>query len=337
MKKNNILQYVGNQSQLGGTRHYTLAEGWGRNLRCIDINSGSGLQYTILPDRGMDISLASFKGINLVYLTCNGEIHPSYYEAEKFGWLRTFTGGLLTTCGLTYLGSPVADEGEDLGLHGRYSTIPARQVTDLSEWIDGEYIIKIRGIIEEGIIFGNKLRLEREITTIQGQNKILIQDKITNFGYKPSPYMILYHMNLGYPLLNEDAELIIDPEQTIPCNASAKDGVHVFNKIIKPQFSFQEQVFCHSMKVSDNGETSVTLKNHKLGIALMIKFNTHQLPYLIQWKMLGEGEYVLGLEPSNVPGKNRKDLKNANILPIIQPGQSTTNVLEVELGEIQKE
>jgi hypothetical protein len=284
----------------------------------------------------MDISLASFKGSNLVFLTCNGEVHPSYYEPEKFGWLHTFSGGLLTTCGLTYLGSPVTDEGEELGLHGRYSTIPARQVTDLSEWIDGEYIIRVKGTIEEGLIFGNKLRLEREITTILGQNKILIQDKITNFGCKPSPYMILYHMNFGYPLLNEDAELIIDPERTIPGNAAAEEGLHVFKAFNKPQHSFQEQVFCHSMKASENGETSATIKNYKLGIALVIKFNIHQLPYLIQWKMLGEGEYVLGLEPSNVPGKNRKDLKNEKILPIIQPGQSVTNILEVGLEEIQK-
>ena len=79
MKKTNISQYIGNQAQVGGTRHYVLTDGWARNLRCIDVNSGSGLQYTILPDRGMDISLASFNGINLVYLTCNGETHPSFY------------------------------------------------------------------------------------------------------------------------------------------------------------------------------------------------------------------------------------------------------------------
>lgn len=129
MGKNEIQQYIGNQLQIGRTRHYVLTDGWERNIRSIDVNSGNGLHYTMLPDRGMDISLASFKGTNLVYLTCNGETHPSYYEPESNGWLRTFTGGLLTNAGLTYLGSPVNGEGEELGLHGRYSTIPARQVS----------------------------------------------------------------------------------------------------------------------------------------------------------------------------------------------------------------
>jgi galactose mutarotase-like enzyme len=337
MKRNELQQYIGNEAQLGGSRHYVLSDGWGRNLRGIDINSGSGLQYTILPDRGMDISFAGFKGNNLVYITCNGETHPAFYEPENFGWLRTFTGGLLTTCGLTYLGSPVTDDGENLGLHGRYSTIPARHVADLSEWIGDDYIIKIRGIVEEGHIFGNKLRLEREITTIQGQNKISIKDKITNFGNKPCPYTILYHMNLGYPLLSEDTELIIDPLKTAPRDDMAASGMDSFKSFIKPEEGFQEQVFIHTMKPDADEKTSVILKNIKLGIALEIKANAAQLPYLAEWKMMGQGEYVLGLEPSNIPLKNRKELKEENILPILKPGESTSNNIEVILSEIRSQ
>jgi hypothetical protein len=334
MKRNQIQHYIGNQAQLGGSRHYVLSDGWGRNLRGIDINSGSGLQYTILPDRGMDISLAGFKGNNLVYLTCNGETHPSFYEPENFGWLHTFAGGLLTTCGLTYLGSPVTDDGENLGLHGRYSTLPARQVADLSEWKGNDYIIKIRGIIEEGYIFGNKLRLEREITTIMGQNKISINDKVTNFGNKPSPYTILYHMNLGYPLLSEDAELIIDPQKTTPRDEQAASGINEFKSFIKPEEGYKEQVFIHLMKAESDGLASAILQNTKLGIALEIKFKAAQLPYLTQWKMMGQGEYVLGLEPSNIPLNNRKVLKDEKILPWLQPGETTSNYIEVILREL---
>jgi galactose mutarotase-like enzyme len=334
MKRNEIRQYVGNQSQLGGSRHYVLSDGWGRNLRCIDVISGNGLQYTIVPDRGMDISMARYKGLNLVYLTCNGETHPSFYEPQGAGWLHTFTGGLVTTCGITYFGTPVEDEGEQLGLHGRYSTIPARQVADLSEWIGDEFHIKLKGIMEEGHAFGNKLRLEREITTILGQNIIKITDKVTNFGHQPSPYTILYHMNLGYPLLNENSELIIDPAQTQPRDNTAASGLNEFKKFLKPQAGFQEQVFYHTMKGDSAGKASATLQNKKLGIALTIKFNVASLPYLTQWKMMGQGEYVLGLEPCNVPGKNRKVLKEENILPVLQPDEFKTNTIEVIIAGI---
>jgi len=336
MTRSEIQQYFGNLAQIGGSRHYVLSDGWGRNLRGIDVNSGSGLQYTIMPDRGMDISLASFKGSNLVYLTCNAETHPSFYEPENFGWLHTFNGGLLTTCGLTYFGSPVTDNGEQLGLHGRYSTIPAKLVADLSEWIGDEYYIKLRGTTEEGRAFGDKLRLEREITTILGQNIIRITDKVTNFGYQASPYTILYHMNLGYPLLCENSQLIIDPVQTQPRDEIAAPGLKEFKQFIKPQAGYQEQVFYHTMKGNANGETDVTLQNKELGIALTIKFNISQLPYLAQWKMMGQGEYVLGLEPCNVPGKNRKALRDENILPYLQPGESTFNTIEVVVTDISK-
>ena len=334
MKRNELHHYIGNQAQLGGARHYVLADGRSRNLRGIDINSGSGLQYTILPDRGMDISLASYKGINLVYLTCSGETHPAYFEPENFGWLRTFTAGLLTTCGLTYLGAPVTDGNEELGLHGRYSTIPAKQVADLSEWVDDEYHIKIRGTVEEASMFGHKLRLVREIETIQGQNSLRITDTVTNFGSSPSPYTVLYHMNLGFPLLSEDAELQIEPQHSDPKTDHAKSGLSEFRKFSPPTAGFQEQVYTHTMQAGADGETSATLQNKKLGIALTIKFNIKQLPYMVQWKMMGQGEYVLGLEPSNVPLKNRKELRDENILPILQPGESVTNCIAVVLTDI---
>jgi galactose mutarotase-like enzyme len=334
LKKSELLKYIGNLTQIGGSRHYELTDGWGRNLRAIDVNTGSGLQYTILPDRGMDISLAGFKGTNLVYITCTGETHPSYFEPEELGWLRTFTGGLLTTCGITYLGTPVTDEGEKLGLHGRYSTLPAKQVADLSGWIGDEFHILLRGIIEEARIFGNKLRLEREIRTILGQNSLHITDTVTNFGFTPSPYTILYHMNFGYPLLDEHAELVIDPEMTLPRDDTAAAGINEFRSFSRPQPGFQEQVFNHKMKAGPDGKAIVTLKNKKAGIALHLKFDVAELPYLIEWKMMGQGEYALGLEPSNVLLKNRKQLREEGILPYLRPDESITNHLEVRVEEI---
>ncbi len=331
MKKEKVLEYVGNQAQLGGTRHYILSDGWGRGLRGIDVNSGSGLNYTILPDRGMDISLARYKGINLAYLTCNAETHPAFFEPEGIGWLHTFNAGLLTTCGLTYLGSPVNDRGEELGLHGRYSTIPARHINDLSQWEGDEYHIKVKGTSEEGFMFGNKLRLERVIETIAGSNSIMLTDRIENFGFAQSPFMILYHMNLGYPLLSEKAELVIDPESTTPRDSTAQAGIGDFRSFDPPRAGFSEQVFIHKMKP---GKGSVSLMNKSLGISLAIDFDTATLPYLAQWKMLGKGEYVLGLEPSNIPLNHRKGLRELNILPMLGPGETVTNKITITVNEI---
>jgi hypothetical protein len=331
---NNILKYIGNISQIGGVRPYELSDGWARKMRAIDINTGSGLHYTILPDRGMDISLANFKGNNLVYLTCNGETSPYYYEPEGIGWLHTFTGGLLTTCGLTHLGPPGLDDGEALGLHGRYSTLPARQVADCSEWMDGDYHIKLKGTLEEGHLFGHKLRLVREISSILGRNELVITDTITNFGSKLSPYTILYHFNLGYPLLSEDAELIIEPQLTIPRDINAEPGMDEFRKFVEPQDAYEEQVFFHQLKGDESGMTTASLLNKKIGIKLTLEFDINQLPCLTQWKMMGNGEYVLGLEPGNVFVKSRKQLREENSLPFLEPQATVTNRMKIKIEEL---
>jgi hypothetical protein len=334
MTKSELLQYIGNTAQIGGSRHYVLSDGRGSNMRGIDVNTGAGLEYTILPDRGMDISLARYKGNNLVFITPNGETHPAFFEPENIGWLRTFTGGLLTTCGLTYLGPPVKDGDEDLGLHGRYSTIPARLVADLSQWIDDEYHIRLRGTTEEGHIFGTKMRLEREITSVIGKNTIRINDTITNFGYKKSPFTILYHINLGYPLLSEDAKLIIDPLETKAATEVAASAIGEFREFTKPQPDFFEHVYYHKLKAEKNGDTGVRLENKKIGISFGINFNIKQLPLLTQWKMMGQGDYVLGLEPCNVPTRNRVVLREQNLLQYLAPGESVTNNIEIVLSDI---
>lgn len=333
-EKDDVLKYIGNLAQLGGSRHYELTRGWGTGMRCIDVVSGKGLQYTVIPDRGMDISLASYKGTNLVYLTPNSETHPAYYDPEKAGWLRTFAGGLITTCGLTYLGPPVVDEGEELGLHGRYSTIPAAQVADISEWVGDDYHILLKGVTEEGHLFGHKLRLERQIETILGQNSIRITDKITNFGYKPSPFTIMYHMNFGYPLIDENTVLDFSSRESTPRDEQARLGVDEMKSFSKPTPDFSEQVFIHKMRAADGKYAEATLKNKKLGIGLSLKFDVATLPYMTQWKMMGQGDYVLGLEPSNVPLGDRKQLREKNLLPMLKPGEITVNILEITLTDI---
>jgi len=334
MKKNELLQYIGNLSQLGGTRHYTLNEGWGRGTRVTDINTGSGLKYSVLPDRAMDISLASFKGVNLAYITSNGEVNPAFYDSEGANWLRTFGAGLLTTCGLTNFGPPCDDGGEHLGLHGRISTTPAKQYADLSTWDGENYCIKVRGIIEDGTLFGTKLRLEREICSVLGQSTIHINDRVTNFGNKTSPFTILYHINFGYPLLSENAEFIIDPMETIPRDDEAISGINEFKKFSKPQPSYNEQVFYHTMKGDLNSMAQASIRNKTAGTEVTVRINVKQLPYITQWKMMAHGEYVLGIEPCNAPCKSRKDLREENLLQFLQPGESTSFNVEIIVNNI---
>jgi len=327
------LPYIGNTAQIGGCRHYTLSEGWGRGMRATDVDSGAGLRYTVLPDRGMDISLASYKGVNLVYLTSNGETHPAYYEKDGIGWLRTFAGGLLTTCGLTYLGAPCTDGSDALGLHGRYSTLPVKQFSDLSGWKDA-YHCRLRGFAEEAALFGNKLRLEREITTVCGTNILTLTDTVTNFGRNPSPFTLLYHLNFGYPLLSEDATFTADIVKTVPRDADAEGGLGDFRMFGAPADTFKEQVFFHTLKADKQGRAHVSLVNRKLGLGVTISWKLQSLPYFTQWKMMATGEYVLGIEPGNVPSMSRPALRDSGLLPMLAPGVSVSHSIEIAVSDI---
>ncbi len=337
--KKELLRRIGNTGQLCGTRHYELTEGRARGIRAVDFNTGGGLCFTVLPDRGLDISLASYKGRNLTYLTPNGEVHPAFYESRGSEWLRIFFGGLLTTCGLTHIGAPGKDGEEDLGLHGRYAAAPARQVRDNSRWEGDEYRLELEGVVEECSLFGPKLRLTRIISSITGLKSLVIRDRIENFGYSTSPFTILYHINPGFPLLGDQARLLVSAKSVEPYNAHAEKNLAEHKKFGPPQAGFVEQNYLHKMGADKEGLGYAALINPELdgGLGLYLKYSTDTLPYLSEWKMLGEGDYVVGIEPCNTQVLNRAVLREKKMLPSLAPGEVRETRVEIGILEGEEE
>jgi hypothetical protein len=333
--KEEIMSRVGSLAQLGGTRHARLSEGRAEGVAVIDFDTGSGLRFSVVPSRGLDISLASYKGTNLVYRTPNGEVHPAYYDARGLEWLRVFFGGLLTTCGLTYLGSPGRDGGEDLGLHGRYSALPAGRVADLSGWDGDEYYLKVAGEIEECALFMDKLRLTRTITACLGEKWLRIHDRVENFGYRASPLTILYHINGGFPLLDEEAELLVSAAECDPHERTPREAMEMRQRFSAPIPGFEEQNFLYRVLGDEKGMARAALINRSLmgGLGLAMKFDAIALPFFNEWKMMGQGDYVTGIEPCNVPCANRAVLRERGQLAMIEPGQTKEFLLELSVLE----
>ena len=143
--KNYLRERIGSMRQVAGIRRAELEDGKGRGMRILDVNNGSGLNFTVYPDRGMDIGEASFKGIPVAWITPNGPVAPQFYDAKGLNWLRSWGGGLLTGCGLMNVGGPNASGGEEHGLHGRLSHTPAGQVNAKAAWDeDGVYRIEYK-------------------------------------------------------------------------------------------------------------------------------------------------------------------------------------------------
>lgn len=324
-----LCQRIGHLAQLGGTRRVILNEGAAKGIEAIEVDTGAGLAFTVLPDRAMDISRAAYKGTNLVYLTPNGEVHPAYFDDAGLGWLRTFFGGLLTTCGLTYLGPPGTDGDDDLGLHGRYSTTAARQVQDRSGWDGDSYRIELSGTMHECRLFGDKLRFTRTIRTELGSRRLTIADEVENAGYATAPFTILYHINAGYPLLDAGSRLVLTAAKCEPFNPEAEKNFDARLGFSEPVPGFAEQNFLNHMKAAADGKACAAMLNPDLGIGLEIRFDPRELPYLNEWKMMGQADYVVGVEPCNVPCSNRAVLREQGQLPVLEPGEKRSITVEV--------
>ena len=141
---------VGHSSQLGGLKPYTLSDGRAAGVRAVDFRTTQGLEFTVLLDRGMDISEARYKGMSLCWRSCVGDAAPGFHEPQGLEWLRTFFGGLLCTCGLAQVGSPATDDGEQLGLHGRISAVPAERVSFSEHWSGNSPVLQVDGLMREG-------------------------------------------------------------------------------------------------------------------------------------------------------------------------------------------
>jgi len=262
--KRELERRTGNLEQVGGIRQSTLSSGRAKGVRAIEFNTGAGLHFTVIPDRGLDIAHCAYRGVNLVYLTPNGITSPAFYEPEGFGWLRTFFGGLLTTCGLTYFGNPGRDGDEELGLHGRFSTIPADRVCDLSRWEGESFVLEVTGEVSECVLFGEKIRLHRSIRTAIGEKSLTVLDRVENFGFSTTPFCILYHVNAGFPLLDEGSELMATSTSIEPYDETARAGLKDALRFSSPTQGFTGQDFLHTMASDEEGYALAALVNRNL-------------------------------------------------------------------------
>jgi len=339
--RRDIESRIGRLEQIGGVRRFSLAEGSEAGVELIQVRTGAGLTYYVSPLRGLDISLAEFGVAPISWQSPNGEMHPAYYNPDGMEWLRTAAGGLLMTCGLRQVGSPGQDAGESLGLHGRVHHLPARHVSAQGEWIGDDYQMLIRGMVEETKIFGEYLCLTREIHSRMGENQIHIKDTVENLGFDPSPHMMLYHFNFGFPLLSEDTQISFSSKKVIP---REKETVLAgYDKWQQPTAGFRERVYYHESLItsSENKEwTNATITNPKFplpggatcSLEGRLSWNTKNLPRLVQWKMPGTGIYVLGIEPANCYVEGRAKERERETLVNLEPGTSLDYELKLEIN-----
>lgn len=72
-----------------------------------------------------------------------------------------------------------------------------------------------------------------------------------------------------------------------------------------------------------------TVFNEKRGIGVNIQYDGNDLPFFCQWKMLGKGEYVMGMEPMNAFLDGPKPGQEGCQAPILKPGESKSYTVKM--------
>lgn len=327
LSRREISERSGMLSQFAGVRLMTLGDGVERGIRMLEFRTGSGLRFTVLVDRAMDIAECEHNGRAIGWHSPAGFRHPALHEYEGEGglaWARSFSG-LLVTCGLDHIlfMNEVSAESYVYGpkptvkhsLHGRVGTIPAR-LTGYGETWDGDRCtLWAEGVVQQSAVFGEDLHLIRRIEADVGGNEIRLTDRVVNHGFYKTPHMYCYHINVGHPVLDEGARYIAPIKDVVwaahddpmpHADVVWADDVHSnyrrqgvgYRRLSAPQLDFHEQVWQHEMGADFAGEVPVALVNDRVALGLEVTTRKDQFPCQFEWQNLQAGQYALGIEPS---------------------------------------
>jgi hypothetical protein len=334
LTRQQIYARVGSLSQIAGIRQYTLNSGRAEGVDAVEVNTGY-FSFVLLPSRCLDIAAASYRGIPLGYMSKSGIRAPQYfYESGDKGFLDSFYGGLLTTSGLNNIGASSADGGKNYGMHGELANTPAEEVCCETGWEGDECGFCVRANMMHGRFYGEDLLFQRTVTARMGENRIVIEDSIENLDFEPAVNMLLYHINFGYPLVDETTEFLTSPiVKTQPRTPKAALGLDAFRALCLPTPRYEEECFYHWFRADADGYAYTALYNPDLGFSVYLKYDTKALPYYVQWKMMRSREYVFGFAPCNSWCEGRGDARAKGLLPQIEPFEKKTFRLELGIVE----
>lgn len=311
--RRDIAGLAGSLSQFAGVRLSTLGDGLERGIRMLEFRSGTGLMFTVLVDRALDIATCEYRGLPIGWHSPTGFRHPGLhdYEGENgFGWQRSFSG-LLVTCGLDHIlssdNAPAdhyfypARKSVKNTIHGRIGTIPGRLTGYGERWEGDRCFLWCEGVMVQAAVFAEDLELVRRIEIEVGTNDIRIHDQVNNRGFYRTPHMFCYHINVGYPVLDKGSRYIAPITDVVWAGHAGENyreqGVG-YDVLGAPNPKFFEQVWQHELAADAEGKSSVAVVNDALGIGFQVTTSKDQFPCMYEWQDFQAGHYAIGIEPS---------------------------------------
>ena len=190
---------------------------------------------------------------------------------------------MIYTCGLDNVG-----RREGYELHGSLHNTPA----EILRATCTEEGITVEAVIRETALFGQNLALYRKISVPIGAEHFVLEDTLVNEGYTDAEYSLLYHINVGYPLLDEGCEIVADIADIEALGAWAEENEAQLLQIRKP--TPDEDETCYYLTLN---RPEISLANRNVCKKLTVRYSEDTLPCFLLWKSMASGDYALGLEP----------------------------------------
>jgi len=293
----------------------TVAAGPATGARALDLRVWNGIDLRLLPDRGLDAGAAWHRGVPLAWISPLGE-----RPARPDDFIGSWSGGLVTTCGLHNVGP--ASEGHPV--HGRLHQQPAGAVS-VERTVDGEAVVlRARGVVEDGGALGCRLRLEREWTVRTGVGLLELRDVTTNVGAEPAAAPLLYHVNVGEPLWS--------PGATVDVSGSTAPADEAMRRAPARDAAPSDAALEHAFAPDGDGWGAATVDSPAAGLRLTLRWRAAELPRLHQWTHVAPGTRVLALEPANTGGGGRAADRAEGRLAELPPGAARETRLSIEVA-----
>jgi len=340
--KAELLRYAGNMSKIAGIRTSRIDTGKADSIRIHDVRNGD-IQFTVMESRCMDIADFCYKGTALNFLSKCGPVNTGLAEKEAMNFLRGVTGGMLYTCGVSNVGTPYQRPSGELDgeehFHGRFRFEPAQNVCTDTDWDGDEYKLTLKGEMRETGLFHSNVALRRTIETSLGENGITLTDRFENESYVTNPFMLMYHVNCGFPVIQKDSRIYI-PSVSHECtNPQALKETDNWSFATAPVDGGIECVYVHQIRHNADGYSCAMAYNEKDGIGIGITFTADTLPMLLEWRCMAAGDYVVGLQPTNCMACGRQMEIDRKTLKHIEPFQKIRTQIHIQVidGEEQFE
>ncbi|HIY66769.1 MAG TPA: aldose 1-epimerase family protein [Candidatus Agrococcus pullicola] len=324
---------TGDLAAFASIRETVLDNGSERGVRSLVLRNASGLEVEVLVDRGFDLGGARWRGIPFGWRSGNGFRHPGLHEAdaeEGLSWLRALDG-LLVTGGLDHaLFGGEYDAGHYAyppkqtvkhGLHGRITAIPARLLSVEEDWQDVGGVLRVRGEVTQATSFGEHLRLTRTVEIDIFGDEVRVSDTVDNLGFERTPHMFLYHLNLGWPFVDEGSELVAPIRRQLWASESTAEQGVPFSPIAAPIRGFVEQVWEHELQADHAGDHRVVLVAPDRAHGVEVRWDAENMPNFFEWQNLRDGQYGLGLEPSSNHVEGEQAARDAGELTWLEHGE----------------